>query len=308
MKVLFVGLGSIGMRHFRDFTSLMRMDGRSFQADALRSSNTPITGVTGKSLTRVFHSTDEVPSDYDVIFICNPTSLHYDTLDALKGKASYYFIEKPVFMDISRPISVLNLPDDAVYYVACPLRFSPVLDRIKEIVDANEVAAVRAICSSYLPDWRPGTDYRQCYSARKELGGGVRLDLIHELDYLTWIFGRPDSISSVYGKYSDLEMDVEDLSFYTAVYPDKLLSLQIDYIGKPTRRAVEIVLKSGETIIGDIANGAVRFLHSGVIERRRPAEDVRLTEMRYFIDLLDGKAENINDIYNAFNTLELALR
>ncbi len=308
MRALFVGLGSIGSRHARDLSALLRAEGRDLRVEALRSSDSPLPPDLAQLVKRTYRSPAEVGGGYDAIFICNPTSLHYDTLQQLKGRAAFYFIEKPVFVDASRPVSSLSLPEDSVYYVACPLRFSPALQRIREIAAEGSIASVRAICSSYLPDWRPGTDYRRCYSARKELGGGVRLDLIHELDYLCWLFGRPEQLVSLSGRYGSLEADVEDIALYLARYPDMLMSLQIDYLGKPTRRAVELLFKSGETVVGDIAGGAVRFLHSGVLERHRPVEDLRLSEMRYFIKLMDGEAENINPIDQAFSTLELALR
>ena len=72
--------------------------------------------------------------------------------------------------------------------------------------------SARVICSSYLPDWRPGVDYRTVYSAHKALGGGVTIDLIHEWDYLVDLFGVPQKLYNFKGTYSDLEIDSDDLS------------------------------------------------------------------------------------------------
>ncbi len=52
-------------------------------------------------------------------------------------------------------------------------------------------------CGSYLPDWRPGNNYKKSVSAKKDLGGGVLLELSHELDYIRWIFGEIKNIYAV---------------------------------------------------------------------------------------------------------------
>ena len=54
-------------------------------------------------------------------------------------------------------------------------------------------SSVRLWFGSWLPDWRPAVDYRPTYSARAELGGGVLLDAIHELDMLVWLLGATPS-------------------------------------------------------------------------------------------------------------------
>ena len=74
----------------------------------------------------------------------------------------------------------IQLKYGSTYYVACPLRYNAVIQYIKDNIDLQDVISVRSISSSYLPDWRPGVDYRKTYSAKKELGGGVSIDLIHE--------------------------------------------------------------------------------------------------------------------------------
>jgi predicted dehydrogenase len=76
--------------------------------------------------------------------------------------------------------------------------------------DIGQIQSIRCEVGQYLPDWRPGKDYRTTVTARRELGGGALLELSHELDYLQWIFGSAYWVSAVIGKHSNLEIDTED--------------------------------------------------------------------------------------------------
>ena len=154
--------------------------------------------------------------------------------------------------------------------------------RLKALCEREHVAAARTICSSYLPEWRPGTDYRECYSAHAELGGGVVLDLIHEWDYLSWLFGLPLETEGFCGHFSPLEITSDDVAVYAARYRDLLLSLQLDYIGRVPRRETELYC-ADETYVGDLIKGEVRHLRSGETETL-PKEDLYLNEMNYFLD------------------------
>ncbi len=73
---------------------------------------------------------------------------------------------------------------------------------LKDLLPALHPYCARVICSSYLPDWRPGVDYRTVYSAHKAMGGGVTIDLIHEWDYLVELFGVPQQLYNFKGTYS----------------------------------------------------------------------------------------------------------
>ncbi|MEG2633816.1 MAG: Gfo/Idh/MocA family oxidoreductase [Oscillospiraceae bacterium] len=305
MKILFMGLGSIGSRHIKNLDTVLCERGISHRIDAVRSSDKQLRGGVQALLTNSYYSVDEIKEKYDVAFITNPSSLHESSVKSLVDIAENMFIEKPVFSRNDIDEHALGLHADGVYYVACPLRHTPVIRRMKRICEQNHVVSARAISSSYLPDWRPETDYRACYSARRELGGGVVLDLIHEWDYLSYLFGIPSSVFGFSGKYSELEINSDDVAVYIARYNDLLLSLHLDYVGRKSVREIEIYCNN-ETYCGDILNRTVTHRASGEVETFEP-EDFYLNEMNYFIDcVLDKTANNMNTVTNALMVLKTA--
>ena len=304
MRVLFVGLGSIGSRHLKNLALELRQRGTAFTVDTLRSGDRQPDAELSQYISKSFTCYSQL-EQYDAAFITNPTALHLETLKKLVPRAKNIFIEKPVFTDADVRLDTLGLKQDSHYYVACPLRRSPVLRRVAEIISADLPTAVRAICSSYLPQWRPKTDYKNSYSANPSLGGGVRRDLIHEWDYLTSLFGFPTTTKSFYGKKSALEIDSEDTAVYVAEYPSLLLSLHVDYTGRAARRELELFLPN-ETVVADIQKNEIRYLVSQNTERFSPV-DIHRLEMCYFLDLCGGLCDNINPVDRAVKTLETAL-
>lgn len=305
MKICFVGLGSIGTRHLRNLTILLNKRGISYSIDALRSSNRPLDADIIRLLNKQFTDIENLPNDYDVAFICTPTSNHYDDIRRMANHSRHMFIEKPVF-DTVRNGVVLSPRQDSIYYVACPLRYTAVLQYLKENIQADSVYAVRAICSTYLPDWRAGLDYRTVYSAHRSMGGGVEIDLIHEWDYICWLFGMPKRVQCAYGQYSDLELDSDDLALYIGEYADKIVSLHLDYFGRNERREIELYTKD-ETVVGDIRNGEVRFLKkASVVKLSESRDHYQIIELDHFLDILEGKCDNDNSIKHAEDVLAVA--
>ena len=302
MKVCFVGLGSIAKRHIRNLGTICNDKGMALQIDAVRRfSDDKPAGVS-----EIYHHIDDVPADYDVIFITNPTEKHLDTLRIFHEKGKHFFIEKPVVsVRQVEKAGLFKLREESVYYIACPLRYNAVIQYIKKNVNPADVISVRSISSSYLPDWRPEQDYRDTYSAQKELGGGVSIDLIHEWDYLTYLFGWPESVHSFIGKKSSLEINSDDYAIYIAEYLDKIVELHLDYFGRKTIREIQLFTKD-DTIIGDIANNRISFLKSGEkIDFMEQRDDYQMRELKHFLDMVNGKIESDSSFYHAIDVLKL---
>ena len=301
-----IGLGSIGTRHLHNIASVLRERNAEFTIDWIRSDPHKFLDAKTQQLINEVFSYDEVSDDYDVIFIANPTHLHFKTIKKYASKTKHMFIEKPIFDDINAPLDKLALNDDGVYYVACPLRYTGVIQHIKKNLCKERVYSVRVICSSYLPDWRPNVDYRHTYSAHKNQGGGVSIDLIHEWDYLSYLFGYPEEIYNIRGIFSKLEIDSDDLSIYIARYKDKAVEVHLDYFGRKSIREIQLFTK-GETIVGDLIKSEIRYLSNNkVIGFKESRNDYQRKEITYFFDILDGKESNYNNILTAVKTLKIA--
>lgn len=306
MKICMIGLGSIGRRHITNIDMILSQRKIEYQIDALRSRPTELNDDINNLVTKQYFNIGDLPSNYDIIFITNPTNMHYNMLNEVQNKTKHIFLEKPVFEHCNYSIDSFISSKEHIYYVACPLRYTPVIRYLKEHVIEKRVFSVRAISSSYLPEWRKNVDYRKVYSSIKSLGGGVSLDLIHEWDYLIYLFGEPEKVKRMCGKYSDLEIDSDDLSIYVAKYKDMLVELHLDYFGRYNVRKLELYC-SEYVIEADLLNQIIIFKGKEEKKLAFNKEDFYVNEMNSFFDMVLCKKENLNNINQALRTLKVAL-
>ena len=299
IKICFFGMGSIGKKHLKNLVKILNERKIEFKIDVVKRKK-ELDDEVKEYIDNVYKIDEFIPSFYDIVFIVNDTSVHIETLNLMKDYSNNFFIEKPLSLNLNG----FELEDykDKKIYIACPMRYSSVIDYLKKNVDFEKVYSVRAICSTYLPDWRPTVDYRNNYSAKKELGGGVTLDLIHEWDYLTYLLGFPQKIFNLNKKVSHLEISSDDLSIYIAEYNDKLVELHLDYFGRTPTRKVEFFLKEG-IIVGD-------FIENNIILENKEKiillkEDIYVNEMNNFLNIIFNKKDNFNDLEHAYKVLKL---
>lgn len=306
-RIAFCGLGSIGKRHLKNVITILNAENIEFEIDLYRSSlNVSLPSEFRSVISHQHRFQSEPHEHYDIVFITNPTSLHLDTLQKFANFSKSFFIEKPVFDNIQVDEEIFSLLKNKICYVACPLRYNPVLQYIKRNIDQSSVISARSISSSYLPDWRIGQDYRKTYSASKKLGGGVGLDLIHEWDYLTWLLGFPEELFSIQSKISDLEIDSEDIAIYIGKNKNTSFEVHLDYFGRKCIRALEL-FTSEDTIKADLIGGSVEYLKGNkIISIEFNRNDFQLAELQHFFSIFKGEIKNDSSIQHAFRVLKIA--
>ncbi len=306
MKIAFVGYGSIAERHIQNLKLIL--DKRKVQnsIDLIRHGARPKIDIKFINIDTIYYDDEVVPNDFDVIFVTNPTNLHFETIKKYINFTKHMFVEKPIFDHLNYEIESVKISPEQSIYVACPLRFTEIIKYVKTNIKLEELLSLRAISSSYLPDWRPEKNYRNIYSSKKR-GGGVTLDLIHEWDYIIYLLGKPKSVISIKRKVSDLEIESDDLSIYIGTYDKFNVEIHLDYFGRYPIREFQLILKN-ETIIGDFINNRIRFLNSGnVIEFKDSKNDMYLAEIEYFLDVVSKRENNFNGIKSSIETLKVAL-
>ena len=166
---------------------------------------------------------------------------------------------------------------------------------LKKYLEENiyEINEVNIYCGSFLPDWRKDDDYKKSYSANPELGGGVHLDLIHEIDYCTWLFGLPERIISVKRAVSTLQIDAFDYANYILQYSKFSATITLNYYRRDKKRQIEI-LTEDTTILIDLEESKITNLVTNEIlfYKNFNILETYIDQMNYFI-------ENILD-YNSY--------
>lgn len=308
-KIAFVGLGSIATRHLKNVHVYLASQGDSCSVDLYRSSmSRPLSEDLQPLVNNSFLYADEIPANrkYDVVFVTNPTSMHYETVTRFAEHTDAFFIEKPVFDSTTVDEKIFETIKDIPSYIACPLRYNPVLQYVKDNVDLKNVYCARAISSSYLPDWRLGQDYRNTYSAHKDMGGGVSIDLIHEWDYLTWLFGMPTECYQIINKVSNLEIDSDDLAIYIGRNGKTAFELHLDYFGRHPQRTLDL-FTAYDTIHCDLIAGTVRYLKKGeTIKFESERNAFQMKEIEHFFEIINHKIENDSTPEHAYRVLKIA--
>lgn len=182
----------------------------------------------------------------DVAVIASPSVHHRDQIGLALDHGCHVLVEKPPATTAEGLLDLSARADAAgrLVAVAFNLRFHPGPETVAAVVASGEIGrplTAQVAFGSYLPDWRPGTDYRESYSARAELGGGILLDAIHELDYATWILGDAADVDARLARLSDLELDVEDAAIVTTRHASGALStITLDYLDRAYHRGCRI--------------------------------------------------------------------
>ena len=292
MKVLIIGYGSIGKRHYEVLSNFSGIE----SIDIVTKQNID-DKTTYKSIQEIKNI-----SQYSYFVIASQTNKHYEQLKYLDMhvKAKTIFCEKPLF-EKKQELKILNNE----VYIGYVLRFHPLLQKLKSFLQDERVINVNIKCGQYLPTWRPNTDYRDSYSAKRSEGGGVLLDLSHEIDYVQWLFGKIENIKSYQLKVSDLEIDSDDLTMFIGkTEKNSIVNLSIDYISKITHRKVMVDSRESSYELDFILNKLIRKDKSGLEEVYSFTNLERNFMFEQMHKSVLGNKENISTYDEALNVME----
>jgi predicted dehydrogenase len=331
MRVLFCGLGSIGQRHLRNLLEITSGDIEVLayrargQQITLRDNLTVEEGINleEKYNVRTFTSLNEALKYHpEIVFITNPSSLHQEILKALLDKSNAdIFVEKPLSHTLDGlPELVEKAKRKGIkVFVGFQNRFHPCIIRAKELLDSRAIGSIMAAnleVAEYMPGFHKYEDYRDLYTSRKELGGGVVLTQIHEIDYAYHFFGMPQIIYAMGGKHSHLEIDVEDtasiLLGYNCHESQFPVHIHMDFIQNPPSRGCKIIGSHGRIEFDLINLSIVCFDENGDVKLKETYDkfnrnDMFIEELELFLSIRRGETEPTLTMEDGMRSLEIAL-
>jgi predicted dehydrogenase len=312
-----IGCGSIGARHLGNLqslgvTRLSAFDASPDRRAAIRD-RFPTVQVA-ETLEQAWAARPELA------LIAVPTRGHVAAaLDAAEH-GCHLFIEKPLSDRLDEALDRLADVVRArklVTLIGCNLSFQPGLIAARRLLEEGTIGRVvsaSADVGQYLPDWHPSEDYRKSYSAKRQLGGGVILDAIHEIDYLSGLFGEVESVACFAGKLSHLEIETEDTAAILLKFAGGMIGeIHMDYVQRAYRRGCRIIGDQG-TITWDYVSGEVRWYAAATgrweTSSNPPdwsANSMYVDEMRHLLRCVRSGEPPVSDMSNGARVLETAL-
>jgi predicted dehydrogenase len=317
MNVLIVGLGSIGKRHLSNICQLEP----SANITVWRQHHQPDDELA-KSLGNhsiVYNFEDAISKDPEVAILANPASLHVETALRLAKRGIHLFIEKPLSnrLDGINDLVMTCEKYSVKVMVGYNFRFYQPLNIMHQAITNNAIGRVlfaRAEVGQYLPDWRPGQDYRQTVSSKKALGGGALLELSHEIDYSRWFFGEVHRVNASVRHISHLEIDVDDYVEMTLEYQSGVFeNIHLDFLRRSPKRTFEVVGENGLLTWDGIQHnvrlfsGETRTWTELFASENFDRNDMYKAELRHFFDCVRNNQTPAFDLINGLKTLEVVL-
>jgi len=261
MDVLVVGCGILGKRHINTLLNIKTIENILIYTkvkDCLEE-------FTKKKVLKVVSDISDINVDFAII--ANETHKHLETAIILAEQGINLFIEKPLSHNLKK-VDVLKkiVEEKKVHvFVAYNMRFLGAMRYIKEQISQKVLGNLyfsKIEVGQYLPFWRTGRDYRESYSAHYEKGGGVALDLSHEVDYMRFLFGDPYYWKTIQTKVSDLEINACDL--FEGIYQYKsgfVCNVHADYLQRDEIRNIRLVGRD-RTLICNFINKSIMISNS----------------------------------------------
>ncbi len=284
---LIIGFGSIGRRHTRNIKHLYP------NSKIYLISKTPTNIFKEENLIykRIKFKDLDLIKNKMIVFICNTPNLHLKTANKFINLKYSIFIEKPISSNIvglNNFISNMR-KNKIVCHLGYQFRYHPLILNVKKLLDKKkfgEIISVQIKCSSFLPSWRSGGNYKNEISANKNLGGGVLLELSHEIDYAYFLFGNFKTVSSHIFKTKFLEINSEDSIDFILNNKNFNCNIHLDFHSRYKERYIKINLTKATIKVDLIKNKVFIFNDSKIKEvncEKNTYDKIYLNEIKDFV-------------------------
>ncbi len=240
-KVLLIGFGSIGQKHYKILKDLINIK------------NIKILTSQKKIKNVLINFEDIKLYNPDIIIIASTTDKHFQHLKYVNSilKNKIILVEKPLF---HKPLNLKKIQNKI--FVGYNLRFHPIIQFVKKIINKNKILSSEIHCSSYLPDWR-NRPLKFTSSYSKKLSGGILNELSHEIDYACYLYGNLSKINVLTKKNSNLNINSADYANINLKSLDgAMININLNYYSKLTKRF--IILDTNKlSLYADLINGFV---------------------------------------------------
>ena len=311
MKILVLGLGSIGQRHGANFLSLgCDVTGIDPSTEACKT----FQDKGGKIATDRF----DAMQNADAVVIASPNQYHAQDMRDAVNYDCHLFVEKPMASVLDGLEDILKKADDKKLkvFAAMSMRFCPaVLSAKKFLEDGNlgKIAWARCELAAHLPSWRPHQDYSKGYTADPKTGG-VIFDIIHGFDVMNYLFGDYEIKGAMAHNSGFLNIPSDDCADILIKHIDQNIpsTIHLDYISKPQRSLFYCVGEKGWMTINYIERSVTFKNNDGVEEILFKADTAvaqdYIDEAQAFIHLWEGKNIDYCTGWDAFSILSKVIQ
>ena len=260
MKFLIIGLGSMGKRRIRNLRCLDAGEIIGFDLSEERRKESE-----KKYKIKTFDRfEDALLANPDAFIISTPPHLHKPyILEAIKHNKHFFTELNLISADLKEVVRKMK-HKKIVASSSTTMRYIDCIKKIKEIIDDKKIGNLASIIyhvGQYLTDWHPWEDYRNFFASRKDTSACKEI-LAIELNWLTWMFGNVKSVSCMKGKFSNLDLEIEDTYHVIINFNDAALaSISVDAVSRTPFRELKIIGDKG-TVLWDKNGNSVRVYTS----------------------------------------------
>lgn len=314
-SILLVGSGAIACRHAR----LLRELSPNVQISRLNSGRPAAQPEIDDYVDGLLADWSEVITlRPQAAIVANAAVGHADVVANLLSAQIPTLVEKPLAASTSDldVIEKAAASSSVAVLVGYCLRYHPLAQRARSLLDdgaVGTVLGVRAFAGQHLSGWRPGREIADTVSTRTDLGGGVILELSHEVDLTLWFAGAVSGVSAAMSRSGLFPGDAEDLASLTLSHRSGAVSsVSLNMVEHRPRRAIT-VLGTAATLHIDFAAGTMTCdaAHGEPTVEKVPStwtpDDMYRAQLRHFSDCVYRGSTPLVPLSSAAETARVCL-